>query len=257
MPNQRIHVRSRTDLEDVLGYKFEKQELLWQALTHKSAITERHPMAFDRDLSSLAFVGDAVLKYAVARYLFLKRTDDEVESCAQLHDGAQKIITNGVLLAIARDKLHLEEYLIRGNGHGTPSNMMYADCMEAIFGAIALDCGSDHQEVIFGVIETLCSQCYENSPIRTGYMPQSYESEDEWITERPIVWPKMQLKSAINTHRSTKSPYQRSCLQTLGRFCLWLFAIFGFIAFCCIAFIIILFIKFHLENNSKSQWTDL
>ncbi|CAF4260611.1 unnamed protein product, partial [Rotaria magnacalcarata] len=38
---------------------------------------------------------------------------------------------------------------------------MYADCMEAIFGAIALDCGADQQKVIFDVIEKLCSDRYQ------------------------------------------------------------------------------------------------
>ncbi len=250
-------MRSRTDFENVLGYKFKQQELLWQALTHASAVNEKHPMAFHRDLFSLAFIGDAVLKYAVARYLFLNGRYDIINSRAELHNGAQTIITNGVLAAIARKKLHLDEYLIRGNNHVALSKKMYADCMEAIFGAIALDCGSD-QQVIFRVIERLCSQCYEDWLVETTrfrLLSVIDDEEDKWITEDNIAWPKLQLESALRDRTSTTPPHERSCLETLSRLCLYFFAGIGFIAFCYI--IITEFISFYSKVSTKRQWLEL
>jgi len=241
MRSRRIDVKPRSELEDTLGYKFKKPELLRQALPHASAISEKHPSASNCDLAPLAFVGDVVLKYAVARYLFLNGKDDVVKSRAELHNGTQAIITNNVLAAIAFEKLHIQEYLIRGNSHKIPSKEMYASCMEAIFGAIALDCGSD-QQVIFDVIENLCSQCYKSwLKESTKFKPQMYydEAEEIWMNTYNIIWPKMQLQTALRDYRKVTSSHQKSCLQTLSSFCFWVFAIFGFITFSCI--IIILF----------------
>ena len=143
MPRERISVKAQSNLELILGYKFKKPELLKQALTHESAIHEKHPMAAVCDLSPLAFVGDTVLKYAVARYIFFNGRAEIITSCSQLHVVTQAVIPNRIMADIAREKLPLEHYLIRGNGHPFLSDDMYADCLEAIFGAIALDCGSD------------------------------------------------------------------------------------------------------------------
>jgi dsRNA-specific ribonuclease len=157
MPKQRIPVKPATDLEKELGYEFKEKELLRRALTHQSAINENHPQASNRDLSSLAFVGDAVLKYAVARYLFRCGHDHITMKPVALHKATQAYIKNSVLAAIGNKKLHLGEYLVRGNTPTTPTENMYADCVEAILGAIALDFGNDQQHLILNVIETLCS----------------------------------------------------------------------------------------------------
>ncbi|CAF1210521.1 unnamed protein product [Adineta steineri] len=161
MPKQYIEVKPLTDFENVLGYEFKNKELLWQSLTHKSAISEGHPMACHNDLSALAFLGDAALKYAVTRYLILNGRDEVAKNCVELHNNTQKILPDLILANIARDKLHIEEYLIRGNAQRTPSTKMYASCMEAILGAIALDCGTDQQGLLFRVIEKLCSDRYD------------------------------------------------------------------------------------------------
>ncbi|CAF1154670.1 unnamed protein product [Rotaria sp. Silwood1] len=168
MPRHYKQVKPATDFEDVIGYKFQNQDLLRQALTHASAVQEKHPMAFHRDLTSLAFVGDAVLKYSVARFLFLKGRDELIKKRNELHEGTQKVVPNRVLAAIAQEKLHLEEYLIRGNSPRFVSMNMYADCIEAILGAIALDCGPNQQQVIFSVIEKICADRVE-----------------KWLTETP------------------------------------------------------------------------
>jgi dsRNA-specific ribonuclease len=258
MPNQRIQVKPASDLEHVLEYKFKKKELLLQALTHASAITEKHPMASVHDLSSLAFVGDAMLKYAVARYLFLNGRDDVIANPAKLHEGVQAIITNHALAKIARDTLRLEEYLIRGNGHKTLNMNIYADCMEAIFGAIALDCGNDQQQVIFGIIEKLCADRIGNLLVETTqvtFASTINEDDDEWIIRDIIDWSKIKQESASCDRGSTSSSPARSCLQTLSRLCLWFFAAFGFIIFWCVVGIV--FYKLNFNVSIEKQWYEL
>ncbi|UJR24700.1 hypothetical protein I4U23_006074 [Adineta vaga] len=156
MARRRIEVQPISSLEDALGYKFKNQNLLRQALTHPTAVTERHPDAFKHDLTVLAFIGDAVLKYSVARYLFLNGQMDLTANRAQMHEGVQNIISNRVLGEIGEEKLHLEQYLIRGNSIQNVNMNVYADCVEAILGAIALDCEVGGQEIIFRVIEKIC-----------------------------------------------------------------------------------------------------
>lgn len=228
--------KSMSDLENTLGYKFQNKDLLRQAVTHSSAIAEKHPMAFHRDLAPLAFVGDATLKYAVTRYLFLNGRDDVIQSRSELHTGTQAIITNDVLGKIGREKLHLEDYIIRGNSLKTLSKMIYADCMEALFGAIALDCGSDGQERAFRVIEQLCSQCYRPWLIETNRLRSLSRLDDRegaWITNDIIAWPKMQLQSLRHELvRATPAPQEESCCRFLCRLCWRFFGVIGFITLC-------------------------
>jgi ribonuclease III len=130
--NSATNVSDSTDqLEHMLDYKFTNRALLNQALTHKSAINERHlyPNASEVDNRTLANVGDAALKYAVAQYLYRNHPSGPF-NVGHLHDGAQQFIQNKVLFPIAQD-LHLEKYVIRGNGHAEMSPLMYASSHQA------------------------------------------------------------------------------------------------------------------------------
>ena len=250
MPRQSINVEPAALLENVLGYQFQNKELLRQALTHKSAIMEQHPRSSTRDLTPLAFVGDAVLKYCAARYLFLNGQDDIVGNCARLSEGAKKVIVNPFLAGISKYKLHLENYLIRGNSHQTPSENMYADCMEAIFGAVALDCGTDRQEVVFRLIANLCFQPIEECLVPTQHTRfASYDNteEDRQNLERIIRKSQKQLEAVLR---------RRSCWRTLGRLCLWLFIIVIGLAVVWYTFIISDGI-FFMHNKPKGGWFDL
>ncbi|CAF0958185.1 unnamed protein product [Adineta steineri] len=234
-----IEIKSRSTLEDVLGYKFKNPDLLWQALTHSSAISENHPKAFKHDLRPLAFVGDSALSYAVTRYIFLNGLDNVVTSCFELHEGRQTAIKNRDLAKMAREKLHLEEYLIRGNRHQDLNETLYADCLEAILGAIALDCGSNQQEIFFRIIEKICSDRYEQrlkKPATLRFLGCSGE-DDESDTEYTIDWPKTELQAALRNHNSIQSTHYISCWRTLFQSCLWIFAAF---AFCVLLFVCML-----------------
>ncbi len=49
-----------TELEQVIGYEFNEQRLLQQALTHSSFANEKHMKLSDNE--RLEFLGDAVLE---------------------------------------------------------------------------------------------------------------------------------------------------------------------------------------------------
>ncbi|CAF3141653.1 unnamed protein product [Rotaria socialis] len=242
-----------SDLEHVLGYRFKNKDILKQSLTHASALHENHPKASYRDQSSLAFVGDAVLKYAVARYLLLNGRDQVVKNSAELHKGTQTIIPNAILAKIAHEKLHLEEHIIRGNAHVAPSEKMHADCMEAILGAIALDCGVDQQKVIFDVIEKLCSDRYQTllKPIETIRLKSACDEEEEdYINVSRYVFLRDQARPLSQKLIVTDNSHKRTHWQKLGQVILWLFAICGFLT---ILWLIANFIIFQLSVDVENQ----
>ncbi|UJR34529.1 hypothetical protein I4U23_027306 [Adineta vaga] len=249
MATNYIEVKPLIDLEKELQYEFKNKDLLRQALTHQSAIYERHPMAHTHDYSALAFLGDSALKYAVARYLILNGREEVITSSDLLHKGTQTIVPNAVLAEIAQEKLHLNEYMIRGNGRQILSVKVYASCFEAIVGAIALDCGNDHQEVVFRLVERLCSDRYETllKPVSSVRFAGAFDGEDEDIinithsTYRHLIW---EARMNGEMEASTRTP-----LQNLGYGILW------FLAICGAVFII--FVTILLFSTNYLSWNHI
>ncbi|CAF1525389.1 unnamed protein product [Adineta ricciae] len=250
MAEQHIEVKPLTDLEKELQYEFKNKDLIRQALTHKSAINEKHPMAFHCDYGPLAFLGDAALKYAVARYLIQNGQEDVITNPAKLNKGTQTIVPNVVLAEIAREKLCLEKYLTRGKGLSKISEGMYASCFEAILGAIALDCGVDQQEVIFCLIERLCSDRYKTflKPLNLWTFKAVYDDDEE---EEEIYLVKASLfdcmrqraASSAQSYRIIVETREKNRLQKLGFVILWFFAMCG-----------ILLIIWHFLPFIQSYW---
>ena len=62
------------EFEEVIGYHFNNQGLLRQALTHSSYANERH-MKKHSDNERLEFLGDAVLEVTSSEFLYQKYPD--------------------------------------------------------------------------------------------------------------------------------------------------------------------------------------
>lgn len=139
-----------------LGYAFKQPDLLIQALTHRS-VSPIH------NYERLEFLGDALLGTVIAHYLFR-------------HYGAQKegqltrmratLVRQESLARIARD-LQLGPLLILSTGElksgGHHRESILADVVEAIIGAIYLDCHD------FDRVQTVVLQWY--SPYLTDLTP--------------------------------------------------------------------------------------
>ncbi|CAF4680624.1 unnamed protein product [Rotaria socialis] len=206
-----------SDLEHVLGYRFKNKDILKQSLTHASALHENHPKASYRDQSSLAFVGDAVLNQNCAR---------ETSSGRAYYTGQRTCSSLG---------------------------KMHADCMEAILGAIALDCGVDQQKVIFDVIEKLCSDRYQTllKPIETIRLKSACDEEEEdYINVSRYVFLRDQARPLSQKLIVTDNSHKRTHWQKLGQVILWLFAICGFLT---ILWLIANFIIFQLSVDVENQ----
>jgi len=115
-----------------------KPELLELAFTHRS-------FAYENDTKEtnerLEFLGDSVLGLIVTEELYLRYPDLDESRLSPLRSG---IVNMRALADIARE-LNLGEYILLGKGeevtNGRDKNSLLADALEALIGAIYLDCG--------------------------------------------------------------------------------------------------------------------
>ena len=119
------------NLEESIGYKFNNNSLLSEALTHKS---------FDNNFNNerLEFLGDAVISLVVSELLILKeKTLDE----GKLSIFRSKIVSRSALSKIGL-KVDLDQYLKAGPALENNQNLteiIVGNTLEAIIGAIFLD----------------------------------------------------------------------------------------------------------------------
>lgn len=127
-------IRSLDALGRALGYRFNNPELLEAAVTHRSAGS--------RNNERLEFLGDAVLGYIIAEWLFEHFADAPEGQLSRLR---ATLVKRESLAAIARE-LQLGEYLRLGSGElksgGFRRDSILSDAFEAILGAIVLDSDS-------------------------------------------------------------------------------------------------------------------
>jgi ribonuclease III len=136
-------------LEQRLGHKFTRKELLERALTHSSAMAELRAVGTEETQSTprlgdnerLEFLGDAVLELLASEYLLATFPD---WSEGQLSKSRARIVNAGSLDAAAR-RLRLGEHLRLGRGEektgGREKQTLLADALEAVVAAVYLDAG--------------------------------------------------------------------------------------------------------------------
>jgi ribonuclease-3 len=116
-----------------IGYAFNNTALLKQALTHRS-VSQRH------NYERLEFLGDALLGVIIAQYLYDKYPNEQEGRLTRMR---ATLVRQESLAAIARD-LQLGQVLILSTGEmksgGHHRESILADAVEALIGAIYLDC---------------------------------------------------------------------------------------------------------------------
>jgi ribonuclease-3 len=124
-------------IEQVLGHRFEDQELLAQALTHASVADSRL-----QSNERLEFLGDAVLGTVVCNYLY-EQYEDLLEG--ELTKIKSSVVSRRTCAEIA-DELGLDELLRLGKGladrHALPKSVLAA-VYESLIGALYIDGGLD------------------------------------------------------------------------------------------------------------------
>ena len=127
-----------TALMDKLGYRFRDPRLLEKALTHSSYANEgRHGLESNERLE---FLGDSVLGFVAAKYLFEKENGPEGE----LTKLRAAVVCEKALCSYSKE-LGLGNYLLLGKGGrltgGAERPSILADAFEAVIAAMFLDGG--------------------------------------------------------------------------------------------------------------------
>lgn len=147
---------SLTSLQSALGYVFQDQTLLGQALTHRS-----HGVPHNERLE---FLGDSVLNFVVTTLLFAEHAEMDEGDLSRVR---ANLVKQAALAEIAQ-RLELSGYLRLGEGElksgGFRRPSILADAVEALFGAIYIDGG---YPAVRDVIEHLYRPILAHIDIRT------------------------------------------------------------------------------------------
>ncbi len=131
-----------SDLKQTLGVDFADESLLEHALTHRSYLNENPDLPLS-DNERLEFLGDALLDFIVAEYLFSRFPDFREGALTSLRAA---LVQERALADFARD-LKLGEYIRLGRGESSSGGRdrppLLCATFEALVGAIFLDQGLD------------------------------------------------------------------------------------------------------------------
>ena len=129
-----------TEFEKVLGYEFNNKANLLEALTHSSYANENKKSNIKYN-ERLEFLGDSVLGIIISHFLFLNQNDLPEGELTKIR---ANIVCEESLNEVGK-KLNLGKYLLLGKGEevtgGRDRTSILADAVEALIGAIYLDCG--------------------------------------------------------------------------------------------------------------------
>ena len=128
-----------TTLEEKLGYTFQNQALLENALTHSSCANESRGKLQSNE--RLEFLGDSILGMVVADHLYRNHPDLPE---GELTRTRAALVCEESLVEVAAE-LNLGEYLRLGKGEesggGRHRPSIQADAVEAVLAAVYLDGG--------------------------------------------------------------------------------------------------------------------
>ena len=135
------------DLEKKLNYSFRDPALLEEALNHSSYANE-HRAAGLRSNERLEFLGDSVLGFVTAEFLFRQHPDLPEGDLTRIRAA---LVCEQSLYEVAR-KLGLGQYLKLGRGEeaggGRERISILADATEAVFAAVYLDGGIESDSAL-------------------------------------------------------------------------------------------------------------
>lgn len=129
--------------QKVIGYQYQNEDKLIQALTHRSYVNELKLRKDVHHNERLEFLGDAVLELAVSDYLFHKYSENEEGKLTKLRAA---LVCEPSLAACARH-IGIGECLLLGKGEmltgGNERDSILSDALEAVIGSIYLDGGME------------------------------------------------------------------------------------------------------------------
>ena len=164
-----------------LGYEFSDQQLLQQALTHRSASALHN--------ERLEFLGDAVLGAVVAKSVFDLKPDDNEGALSRFRS---QLVRRSTLAVLARE-LGLAERIRLGSGERASGShqreSVLANALEAVFGAVFLDGG---YEAARELIDRLLADRLQDMPSEAA-LKDAKTRLQEWLQARNLPPPEYEL----------------------------------------------------------------
>ena len=172
-------------LQQRLGYRFLRPELLARALTHRSFSAEHN--------ERLEFLGDAVLSLAVSSMVYERFAGSDEGDLTRVR---AHLVREDSLQRLARrlglpEVLRLSEGEARGGGAGRPS--ILADALEAVIGATFLDGGF---EPAAALVRRLFGELIDGSELGSWTKDAKTELQ-EWLQARRLPVPTYRI---VATH---------------------------------------------------------
>lgn len=135
-----------TPLEKQLGFTFRNEDLLRQALVHRSYLNENPEFHLDHN-ERLEFLGDAVLELVVTDHLYHNYNLPEGEMT-----NLRSAVVRGEMLSKIAGEINLEEFLLLSRGEqrdtGKARQYILANAVEAVIGALYLDQGYEAAKAV-------------------------------------------------------------------------------------------------------------
>ena len=176
------------ELEKKLNYTFRDRKLLSEALSHSSYANE-HRAAGIRSNERLEFLGDSVLGFVTAEFLFVQHPDLPEGDLTRIRAA---LVCEQSLYEVAQ-KLGLGKYLKLGRGEeaggGRERTSILADATEAVIGAIYLDGG--YEEVSRFVLREFG---YLIDQALNGRLFSDYKTEVQEILQQGGAEPQIEYK---------------------------------------------------------------
>jgi ribonuclease-3 len=169
-------------LKKALDYEFRDEQLLNQALTHRSASGANN--------ARLEFLGDAVLDAAISEIVYRLEPDAAEGALSRL----RSYLVKDTMLTEVATALGIGEHLVLGPGEkrsgGHHRASILADAVEAIFGAVYLD---DGYETARGVIQRAYGSRLTDLP-DTGSLRDPKTRLQEMLQARRVGLPEYSLE---------------------------------------------------------------
>jgi len=187
----------RGEIEEILGYRFERIDRLERALTHRSHRQNSGGMDNER----LEFLGDRVLGLAASERLIAMFPHWDA---GKLSKGLARLVSAPSIHAAAK-RLGLGSHLRLGPGEektgGREKKRLLADTYEAVVGAIYLDAGLPAATAFLR--RTLLDSALEGEVEGLG-RPDHKSALQEWLQERGLGPAEYKLMSTMGPeHQKT------------------------------------------------------
>lgn len=184
-------------LSKAIGYQFNNEALLEQALTHRSAKSVHN--------ERLEFLGDSVLSFVIAERLYKQFPKCKEGDLSRMRS---TLVRGETLVELAQD-FQISEYLTLGPGElksgGHRRNSILEDAVEGIIGAIYLD--SDMATIKKIILTWYDSRLTELKP---GQEQKDAKTQlQEWLQGRKQELPHYQVEQI--TGKDHKQTFSVSC----------------------------------------------